>query len=110
MPVAATAVTWMVFIIVVFLFPSSSTPTSANMNYTIVVWGKSCLTCRQVYLTFGHAGGTLVLAVAYYYFPVYGGIHWFKGPVQTIQLTDLSSRESQHSDVKEDTESAKHPA
>ena len=82
------------------------------MNYTIVVWGKSCQTCSRfniIYLTFGHAGGTLVLAIVYYYFPVYGGVHWFKGPVQTIQLADGSSQASRHSDVKEDTESVKHP-
>lgn len=66
-PVAALAVVWMVFIIVVFLFPTSPHPTSSNMNYTVVVWG-----------------GTLALSLAYFYFPVYGGMYWFKGPVQTI--------------------------
>ena len=39
-PVAVTAVTFMSFIIIVFLFPSSPNPTSATMNYTVVVLGK----------------------------------------------------------------------
>ena len=64
---------------------------------------------NTIYLTIGHVGGTLVGAMAYYYFPVYGGVHWFKGPVQTVQLVDASSQDEQHGDVKEDTESNKHP-
>ena len=39
-PVAVTAVTFMTFIIIVFLFPSSPNPNSATMNYTVVVLGK----------------------------------------------------------------------
>ena len=39
-PIAVTAVTFMSFIIIVFLFPSSPNPTSATMNYTVVVLGK----------------------------------------------------------------------
>ena len=103
MPIAATAVMWMIFMIVVFLSPATPTPTSANMNYTVVVWGKSCRSCRSntIYLTFRHVGGSLVGALAYYCFPVYGGVHWFKGPVQTVQLADVSSQGS-HSEAKED--------
>lgn len=29
-------------------------------------------------------GGVLVLSLVWYYFPVYGGVHWFTGPVSTI--------------------------
>lgn len=36
------------------------------MNYTSVV-----------------LGGVLTLALTYFYVPVYGGVHWFKGPVRT---------------------------
>ncbi|TFK37004.1 amino acid transporter [Crucibulum laeve] len=67
LPVAVIAVIWMVFIIIVFFFPASPAPGAANMNYTIVV-----------------LGGVLILAVAYFYFPKYGGRHWFKGPISTI--------------------------
>ena len=38
------------------------------MNYTVAVWG-----------------GTLVLAVAYFYLPKYGGKNWFTGPISTVQ-------------------------
>lgn len=37
------------------------------MNYTVAV-----------------IGGGLLLALGYYYFPVYGGVHWFTGPVNTV--------------------------
>ena len=39
-PVALTAVLWMSFIIIVFLFPLTPQPTSGDMNYTIVVFGN----------------------------------------------------------------------
>jgi len=67
-PVALTAVLWMAFIIVVFLFPTTSHFTGADMNYTVVVFG-----------------GTISLSVLYFYIPVYGGVYWFKGPVPTIK-------------------------
>ncbi|KAG6849644.1 hypothetical protein H0H93_006648 [Arthromyces matolae] len=38
--VAGAAVTWMTFIIIVFFFPSDPAPSSANMNYTVVVLGQ----------------------------------------------------------------------
>lgn len=60
------------------------------MNYTVVVYG-----------------GVLVLALAYYYFPVYGGVHWFTGPVRTIEYEEgknaaasLSASESFEADEK----------
>ncbi|KAG5636325.1 hypothetical protein H0H81_008409 [Sphagnurus paluster] len=86
LPVAATAVTFMAFIIVVFLFPSTPHPSSADMNYTVVV-----------------LGGTLFLSIVYFYFPVYGGVHWFKGPIQTIG--DDAASEDTTSDIKGDSES-----
>ncbi|RDB16736.1 putative amino-acid permease PB24D3.02c [Hypsizygus marmoreus] len=88
LPVAVIAVIWMAFIIVVFLFPAAPHPDSSNMNYTVVV-----------------LGGTLVLAVAYFYLPVYGGVHWFKGPVQTIGNLTISSEETRQSDTKDEDDS-----
>lgn len=38
------------------------------MNYTVVV-----------------VGGTLILSLGYYFFPKYGGVYWFEGPVETIR-------------------------
>ena len=29
-------------------------------------------------------GGVLILSLVWYYFPVYGGVHWFTGPVRTV--------------------------
>jgi hypothetical protein len=37
------------------------------MNYTVVV-----------------LGGVFILSLVWYYFPVYGGVHWFEGPVPTV--------------------------
>ena len=37
------------------------------MNYTVVVLGS-----------------VFILCLVWYYFPVYGGVHWFEGPVPTV--------------------------
>ncbi|KAK7005720.1 GABA permease [Favolaschia claudopus] len=67
-PVAFAASAYMIFMIIVFLFPGIPRPTSHSMNYTVVV-----------------VGGTLMLSLGYFFFPKYGGRHWFTGPVETIQ-------------------------
>jgi hypothetical protein len=53
-------------------------------------------------------GGMLILSIVWYYFPVYGGVHWFTGPVPNIGKLgeeSPSSRESveemERVDVKE---------
>lgn len=66
-PVAVTAVVWMVFMIIVFLFPPNPQPTTQEMNYTVVV-----------------LGGFMFLAISWYYCPVYGGVHWFEGPISNF--------------------------
>jgi hypothetical protein len=58
----------MTFMGIVFLFPSSPQTSVADMNYTAVVFG-----------------GVMILSLVYYYFPKYGGIYWFKGPVPNIE-------------------------
>ncbi|KAF8130903.1 amino acid/polyamine transporter I [Mycena galopus ATCC 62051] len=68
-PVGVVAVAWMWFMTVVLMFPSAPAPGAAAMNYTVVV-----------------IGGVLFLAVAYYYFPHYGGKTWFTGPVSNVQV------------------------
>lgn len=73
--VALIAVLWMSFMFVVFMFPATPETTVEDMNYTIVV-----------------EGGILVLSLVYFYFPKYGGVYWFKGPVPTIaDASDESS-------------------
>ncbi len=57
----------MVFTLIVFLFPTTKQTDAQNMNYTVVV-----------------LGGVLVISVVWYYFPVYGGVHWFEGPVPNV--------------------------
>jgi hypothetical protein len=57
----------MTFAIVILLFPTTPTPAASDMNYTVAV-----------------TGGVVVLSLAYYFFPVWGGRYWFKGPVRTI--------------------------
>ena len=85
-----TAVTFMTFIIIVFLFPSSPNPTSATMNYTVVVLGKLKRFIKRFYLvSYMVTGGTLTLAILYFYFPKYGGAVWFKGPVTTVEETKI---------------------
>ncbi|KAG2354803.1 amino acid transporter [Suillus spraguei] len=66
-PVAAIAVSWMVFMNMVFFFPATPQTTVKEMNYTVVV-----------------LGGFMSLAVFWYYCPVYGGVHWFNGPVSNL--------------------------
>ncbi|RPD60766.1 APC amino acid permease [Lentinus tigrinus ALCF2SS1-7] len=67
MPCAVISILWMGFMAIVFLFPSTPAPAVADMNYTIVV-----------------LGGVFVLSLVWYYFPKYGGVHWFTGPIPTI--------------------------
>ncbi|KAG2145191.1 amino acid/polyamine transporter I [Suillus clintonianus] len=67
LPIAVIAVSWMVFVITVFFFPATPQTTPQQMNYTVVV-----------------LGGFMFLAISYYYCPVYGGVHWFSGPIANI--------------------------
>jgi hypothetical protein len=67
MPVAAISVLWMLFMGIVFLFPTLPRTDVSGMNYTVVV-----------------LGGILLLSIIWYYFPKYGGVHWFTGPVSNI--------------------------
>jgi hypothetical protein len=57
----------MIFTSIVFFFPTTSNTSAQDMNYTVVV-----------------LGGVLILSLVWYYFPVYGGVHWFEGPVPTV--------------------------
>jgi len=69
LPVAIVAIAWMTFAIVIFVFPQTPGPTGTSMNYTIVVLGV-----------------WIALCLAYYYVPVYGGMHWFEGPRANIKV------------------------
>ncbi|KAG2135253.1 amino acid/polyamine transporter I [Suillus clintonianus] len=80
-PVAAIAVSWMVFMNIVFFFPATPHTTVQEMNYTVVV-----------------LGGFMSLAVFWYYCPVYGGVHWFNGPVSNLVSADNKQDEDSASE------------
>ncbi|OAX33686.1 hypothetical protein K503DRAFT_700013, partial [Rhizopogon vinicolor AM-OR11-026] len=56
-PVAIISVSYMAFMDIVFLFPTTPQTNVASIDYTVVV-----------------LGGILFLSVVWYYFPVYGGV------------------------------------
>lgn len=45
-------------------------------------------------------GGVLILSLVWYYFPVYGGVHWFTGPLTTIEKTAANSRRESEDTVE----------
>jgi hypothetical protein len=75
----------MTFIIVILLFPLNPGPTPATMNYTVVV-----------------VGGIFTTSTIYYFFPVYGGRHWFSGPVRNIDNGNIKDVEEKKS-LEKDT-------
>ncbi|GJJ13295.1 hypothetical protein Clacol_007547 [Clathrus columnatus] len=66
------AITFMTFTI--FFFPTSPNPDVQDMNCTVVVIGGAIFGC-----------------LGWYYFPVYGGVHWFNGPMKTVQPASKDS-------------------
>lgn len=70
-PVGLTAVAWMIFSLVILVFPSEPKPTGAEMNYTIVV-----------------LGGWFTICLGYYFMPKYGGMYWFTGPISNLDTAD----------------------
>ncbi|KAF8507404.1 amino acid/polyamine transporter I [Gautieria morchelliformis] len=83
-PVAFVASAYMIFMILVFLFPAAPLPTSQSMNYTVVV-----------------VGGTMALSLGYYFFPKYGGVYWFTGPVETVRGENTKGEVEDHSSISE---------
>lgn len=74
-------IAWSTFSMVIVMFPSTTDPSAQEMNYTVVV-----------------GGGWLILCVLYYNFPVYGGRHWFKGPVSNIDPVEPAGASERCSD------------
>ncbi|KAH8115111.1 amino acid transporter [Phellopilus nigrolimitatus] len=68
LPCAIISVLFMAFMFVVFLFPTDPGVPASEMNYTIVVLGS-----------------VMIFSLIYYYFPKYGGVYWFKGPIRTVE-------------------------
>ncbi|PBK92912.1 amino acid transporter [Armillaria gallica] len=76
LPVTAIAVAFMTFMTVVFMFPLTPSP-----GYKAGSFIKPLIQ----YVKTDFAGGVLILATIYFYFPKYGGINWFTGPISTIE-------------------------
>ncbi|KJA15150.1 hypothetical protein HYPSUDRAFT_80625 [Hypholoma sublateritium FD-334 SS-4] len=77
LPVGIIAVLFMAFMSTVFLFPTSPTTTVQDMNYTVAVFG-----------------GVMLLSIIYYFFPKYGGMYWFTGPVANVSKKSESAEGS----------------
>lgn len=72
---------------VVLLFPTSPGPAVADMNYTVVSDSLRIRSLGSLNVSFASKvvlSGVLLLSLVWYYFPVYGGVHWFTGPVRTV--------------------------
>ena len=61
------------------------------MNYTIAV-----------------GGGWIGLCIVYFYLPRFGGVHWFRGPLSTIQ-PDSPSMAYSLLEIKEDSSQESEP-
>ncbi|KAJ7482281.1 amino acid/polyamine transporter I [Mycena galericulata] len=85
LPVAMVSVVFMLFLGIAFLFPTSPETGVKSMNYTIVV-----------------LGGVLFLSLVYYYLPVVGGVHWFKGPVANIVLAKADNDSEKNEVIESD--------
>ena len=59
----------MAFSVLILAFPAAPGPNAQGANYMVVVWG-----------------GWLLLCLAYYALPRYGGACWFTGPRVTLEL------------------------
>jgi hypothetical protein len=57
----------MMFTSIICVMPTTKHTNAQDMNYTAAV-----------------LGGVFILSLVWYYFPVYGGVHWFEGPVPNV--------------------------
>ncbi|OLL26794.1 GABA-specific permease [Neolecta irregularis DAH-3] len=72
-PIHAVAVSFMLFICVIFEFPSSGpNPNAEDANYGIIILGAVF-------------GGSLL----YWWFPTFGAKHWFTGPRITLDAKEV---------------------
>ncbi|KAG6809830.1 hypothetical protein H0H92_014584 [Tricholoma furcatifolium] len=76
-PIGVTAVIFMSVMSVVFFFPNTPNTDAPNMNYTVVV-----------------LGGIIGLSIVWFYFPKYGGVHWFTGPLRTLEKMDSTLKDN----------------
>lgn len=67
----------MALILVIFCFPSNPGPNAMDMNYSALL-----------------LGGYFLITLGSYYFPVYGGRYWFRGPVSNLASSEMSGSDS----------------
>ena len=70
----------MTLVIAIFCFPANPAPDATSMNYTSLL-----------------LGGYILICLAYYYVPVYGGKYWFKGPVGNVESSEGAAYSSDES-------------
>ena len=68
------------------MFPFSTNPTSQTMNYTVAV-----------------SEGWVGLCIIDFYFPKYGGVFWFRGPVVTVDAQVPRPDSGSFKEVKEES-------
>jgi hypothetical protein len=81
LPVAMVASLFMSFLSTIVLFPISLHTDMNDMNYTAVI-----------------LGGIIIISVVCYYFPKYGGVHWFTGPILDINLSSIAMEDLRFSE------------
>lgn len=101
LPCAIVAVAFMTFMNVVFMFPTNPVTDAPDMNYTCTssLWPYSVVSFASAVVICG----IMLLSVVWYYFPVYGGVHWFKGPISTVDHEDERASGPQSIDSKDDS-------
>lgn len=67
--VAGISTLYLIFISIIVCIPSYLPTTPADMNYASLV-----------------TGAVFIFSLVWYYFPKYGGVHWFTGPVPNVQV------------------------
>jgi hypothetical protein len=101
--VAIISVSFMSFISVTFMFPSTPQTNASQMNYC----AYSDTACDVVsfdillYEAVVVLGGVLLGSLLWYFFPKYGGVHWFKGPVPTLIIVDDEEEDRSSQERKE---------
>jgi hypothetical protein len=93
----------MTFMSVVFMFPTTPITDAPDMNYTCEFVQRSTWIGLKLELA-AVVCGIMTLSIVWYYFPKYGGVHWFKGPISTVENVPEKARNSQSSDSKKDSE------
>ncbi len=78
--VAWISVIWLTFISIIVCLPSYLPVSAAgDMNYACVV-----------------TGATFLFSTGWYYFPKYGGVHWFEGPKSNIDDEEVAAIDVAH--------------